>query len=201
MAKRATLTTTAGARLPTTKIRSRRPSRPAVVAGLPAGRKACAPEPRAHPRAYRACQRLGRFRNTDDHRGHLEIHQGKSLRRAPKTDMLICASRPWPANWRGRRRARRSRLRFEVLTEEGNWDLVGNNTPVFFVRDPYKFPDFIHTQKRHPQTNMRSPDGDVGFLVAVSPESLHQVTILMSDRGLPIRRSHEWLRQPHLQLL
>src|SRR5258708_2194663 len=45
----------------------------------------------------------------------------------------------------------------KFYTEEGNWDLVGNNTPVFFVRDPYKFPDFIHTQKRHPRTNMRSP--------------------------------------------
>ena len=45
----------------------------------------------------------------------------------------------------------------KFYTEEGNWDLVGNNTPVFFVRDPLKFPDFIHTQKRHPRTNMRSP--------------------------------------------
>ena len=45
----------------------------------------------------------------------------------------------------------------KFYTEEGNWDLVGNNTPVFFVRDPYKFPDFIHTQKRHPSTNLRSP--------------------------------------------
>jgi catalase len=45
----------------------------------------------------------------------------------------------------------------KFYTEEGNWDLVGNNTPVFFVRDPMKFPDFIHTQKRHPRTNMRSP--------------------------------------------
>ena len=73
-------------------------------------------------------------------------------------------------------------LRF--YTEEGNWDLVGNNTPVFFVRDPLKFPDFIHTQKRHPKTNMRSPTAMWDFW-SLSPESLHQVTILMSDRGLP----------------
>ena len=73
-------------------------------------------------------------------------------------------------------------LRF--YTEEGNWDLVGNNTPVFFVRDPLKFPDFIHTQKRHPRTNMRSPTAMWDFW-SLSPESLHQVTILMSDRGLP----------------
>ena len=72
----------------------------------------------------------------------------------------------------------------KFYTGEGNWDLVGNNTPVFFVRDPYKFPDFIHTQKRHPKTNMRSPTAMWDFWT-LSPESLHQVTILMSDRGIP----------------
>ena len=72
----------------------------------------------------------------------------------------------------------------KFYTEEGNWDLVGNNTPVFFVRDPLKFPDFIHTQKRHPQTNLRSPTAMWDFW-SLSPESLHQVTILFSDRGLP----------------
>lgn len=77
----------------------------------------------------------------------------------------------------------------KFYTEEGNWDLVGNNTPVFFVRDPYKFPDFIHTQKRHPQTNVRSPTAMWDFW-SLSPESLHQVTILMSDRGLPISPMH-----------
>jgi catalase len=74
----------------------------------------------------------------------------------------------------------------KFYTEEGNWDLVGNNTPVFFVRDPYKFPDFIHTQKRHPKTNMRSPTAMWDFW-SLSPESLHQVTIRMSDRGLRSR--------------
>ena len=72
----------------------------------------------------------------------------------------------------------------KFYTEEGNWDLVGNNTPVFFVRDPLKFPDFIHTQKRHPKTNLRSTTAMWDFW-SLSPESLHQVTILMSDRGLP----------------
>ena len=71
-----------------------------------------------------------------------------------------------------------------LYTEEGNWDIVGNNTPVFFVRDPLKFPDFIHTQKRHPVTNLRSNTAMWDFW-SLSPESLHQVTILMSDRGLP----------------
>ena len=77
----------------------------------------------------------------------------------------------------------------KFYTEEGNWDLVGNNTPVFFVRDPYKFPDFIHTQKRHPKTNLRSPTAMWDFW-SLSPESLHQVTILMSDRGLPVAPMH-----------
>jgi catalase len=76
-----------------------------------------------------------------------------------------------------------------LYTEEGNWDLVGNNTPVFFVRDPLKFPDFIHTQKRHPRTNLRSPTAMWDFW-SLSPESLHQVTILMSDRGLPASYRH-----------
>jgi len=77
----------------------------------------------------------------------------------------------------------------KFYTEEGNWDLVGNNTPVFFVRDPLKFPDFIHTQKRHPKTNLRSPTAMWDFW-SLSPESLHQVTTLMSDRGLPTSVRH-----------
>jgi catalase len=79
----------------------------------------------------------------------------------------------------------------KFYTDEGNWDLVGNNTPVFFVRDPYKFPDFIHTQKRDPKTNVRSNTAMWDFW-SLSPESLHQVTILFSDRGLPrtLRNMH-----------
>ncbi|MDG5767558.1 catalase [Balneolales bacterium ANBcel1] len=72
----------------------------------------------------------------------------------------------------------------KFYTDEGNWDMVGNNTPVFFVRDALKFPDFIRTQKRHPRTNLRSPEAMWDFW-SLSPESLHQVTILMSDRGIP----------------
>jgi catalase len=72
----------------------------------------------------------------------------------------------------------------KLYTEEGNWDIVGNNTPVFFIRDPLKFPDFIHTQKRDPKTNLRSNVAAWDFW-SRHPESLHQVTILMSDRGLP----------------
>ena len=72
----------------------------------------------------------------------------------------------------------------KFYTEQGNWDMVGNNTPVFFVRDPIKFPDFIHTQKRNPQTNLKDPDAFWDFLSLV-PESIHQVSILFGDRGTP----------------
>jgi len=77
----------------------------------------------------------------------------------------------------------------KFYTEEGNWDLVGNNTPVFFVKDPKKFSDFIHTQKRDPYTNCKSPTMMWDFW-SLNPESLHQVTILMSDRGTPYGYRH-----------
>ena len=77
----------------------------------------------------------------------------------------------------------------KFYTEEGNWDMVGNNTPVFFVRDPYKFQNFIHTQKRDPKTNLRDMDMQWDFW-SLCPESLHQVTILFSDRGIPASLRH-----------
>lgn len=77
----------------------------------------------------------------------------------------------------------------KFYTEEGNYDIVGNNTPVFFIRDAIKFPDFIHTQKRNPQTHLKDPNAVWDFW-SLSPESLHQVTILMSDRGIPATFRH-----------
>lgn len=77
----------------------------------------------------------------------------------------------------------------KFYTNEGNWDMVGNNTPIFFIRDGYKFPDFIRTQKRHPRTNLRSAEAMWDFW-SQTPESLHQVTILMSDRGIPQTPMH-----------
>jgi len=77
----------------------------------------------------------------------------------------------------------------KFYTEEGNWDVVGNNTPIFFIRDAFKFPDFIRTQKRHPKSNLRSPEAMFDFWAA-HPESVHQVTILMSDRGIPVNPMH-----------
>ncbi|HFL2500865.1 TPA: catalase, partial [Clostridioides difficile] len=72
----------------------------------------------------------------------------------------------------------------KFYTEEGNYDIVGNNTPVFFIRDAIKFPDFVHTQKRNPQTNLPDPNMFWDFL-SLTPESIHQVSILFSDRGTP----------------
>ncbi|QOR01448.1 catalase [Campylobacter sp. 2014D-0216] len=77
----------------------------------------------------------------------------------------------------------------KFYTKEGNWDLVGNNTPTFFIRDAYKFPDFIHTQKRDPRSHLRSNNAAWDFW-SLCPESLHQVTILMSDRGIPASYRH-----------
>ena len=77
----------------------------------------------------------------------------------------------------------------KFYTEEGNWDVVGNNTPVFFLRDPLKFPDLNHAVKRDPKTNMRSADNNWDFWTLL-PEALHQVTIVMSDRGIPASYRH-----------
>jgi len=77
----------------------------------------------------------------------------------------------------------------KFYTEEGNWDLVGNNTPVFFLKDPMKFPDLNHAVKRDPKTNMRSAKNNWDFWTSL-PESLHQVTITMSTRGIPYSYRH-----------
>ena len=72
----------------------------------------------------------------------------------------------------------------KFYTEEGNWDIVGNNTPVFFFRDPLRFPDLNHAIKRDPRTGLRSADNNWDFWTLL-PEALHQVTVVMSDRGIP----------------
>jgi catalase len=77
----------------------------------------------------------------------------------------------------------------KFYTEEGNWDLVGNNTPVFFLRDPLKFPDLNHAVKRDPRTNLRSAKNNWDFWTSL-PEALHQITIVMSDRGIPATYRH-----------
>ena len=77
----------------------------------------------------------------------------------------------------------------KFYTEDGNWDLVGNNTPIFFLKDPKKFPDFIHTQKRDPYTNCKNPTMTWDFF-SLNPETLHQVLLLNTDRGTPYSYRH-----------
>jgi len=101
-----------------------------------------------------------------------------------KTDLFLRFSTV--AGERGAADAERDIRGFAVkfYTEEGNWDLVGNNTPVFFFRDPLRFPDLNHAVKRDPRTGMRSANNNWDFWTLL-PEALHQVTIVMSDRGIP----------------
>jgi len=106
-----------------------------------------------------------------------------------KTDLFARFSTV--AGERGAADAERDIRGFAVkfYTEQGNWDLVGNNTPVFFLRDPLKFPDLNHAVKRDPHTNMRSAKNNWDFWSSL-PEALHQVTITMSDRGIPASYRH-----------
>lgn len=106
-----------------------------------------------------------------------------------KTDMFVRFSTV--AGERGAADAERDIRGFAMkfYTEEGNWDLVGNNTPVFFMRDPLKFPDLNHAVKRDPRTNMRSALNNWDFWSSL-PEALHQVTVLMSERGIPYSYRH-----------
>ncbi|XP_037086315.1 catalase-like [Pollicipes pollicipes] len=77
----------------------------------------------------------------------------------------------------------------KIYTEQGNWDLVGNNTPIFFINDPIMFPSFIHTQKRNPATHLKDPDMFWDF-ITLRPETMHQVSFLFSDRGIPDGHRH-----------
>ncbi|MCO6464256.1 MAG: catalase [Saprospiraceae bacterium] len=106
-----------------------------------------------------------------------------------KTDVFVRFSTV--AGERGAADAERDIRGFAIkfYTEEGNWDLAGNNTPVFFLRDPYRFTDLNKAVKRDPRTNLRSPNHNWDFWTLL-PEALHQVTITMSDRGIPKSYRH-----------
>lgn len=106
-----------------------------------------------------------------------------------KTDVFVRFSTV--AGERGAADAERDIRGFAMkfYTEEGNWDLVGNNTPVFFLKDPLKFPDLNHAVKRDPRTNLRSTKNNWDFWSSL-PEALHQITITMSDRGIPFSYRH-----------
>jgi len=136
------------------------------------------PERRMHAKGSGA---FGTFTVTHDISAHT---RARVFEVGKKTDLFARFSTV--AGERGAADAERDIRGFAVkmYTEEGNWDLVGNNTPVFFFRDPLKFPDLNHAVKRDPRTNMRSAQNNWDFWTQL-PEALHQVTILMSDRGLP----------------
>lgn len=142
------------------------------------------PERRMHAKGSAA---YGTFTVTND---ITRYTRAKIFSRIGKTTDLF-ARFTTVAGERGAADAERDIRGFAVkfYTEEGNWDMVGNNTPVFFLRDPLKFPDLNHAVKRDPRTNMRSAKNNWDFWTSL-PEALHQVTIVMSDRGLPATYRH-----------
>jgi catalase len=142
------------------------------------------PERRMHAKGSGA---FGTFTVTDDITKYTRAKLFSSIGR--KTDVFVRFSTV--AGERGAADAERDIRGFAIkfYTEEGNWDLVGNNTPVFFFRDPLKFPDLNHAVKRDPRTNMRSARNNWDFWTLL-PEALHQVTIVMSERGIPASYRH-----------
>lgn len=126
--------------------------------------------------------------------GSFEVTDASLISKICKADMFSCRGKTTPVSVRfstvggerGSADTARDPRGFAVkfYTQEGNWDLVGNNTPIFFLRDPILFPSFIHTQKRNPVTDLGDPDMFWDFL-SLRPESVHQVSFLFSDRGIP----------------
>ena len=137
------------------------------------------PERRMHAKGSGA---FGTFTVTNDVTKYTKAKIFSAI--GKKTDMFVRFSTV--AGERGAADAERDIRGFAMkfYTDEGNWDLVGNNTPVFFLRDPLKFPDLNHAVKRDPRTNLRSAQNNWDFWTSL-PEALHQVTITMSDRGIP----------------
>ena len=142
------------------------------------------PERRMHAKGSGA---FGTFTVTHDITAYTKASLFSAV--GKKTDMFARFS--IVAGERGAADAERDIRGFALkfYTEEGNWDLVGNNTPVFYLRDPLKFPDLNHAVKRDPHTNMRSKRNNWDFLTSL-PEALHQLTIDMSDRGIPYSYRH-----------
>src|SRR6195952_3135414 len=127
------------------------------------------PERNVHAKGSGA---FGEFETTEDVSAYTKAGL---FQPGAETEMLarfstVAGEQGSPDTWRDPRG-----FALKFYTEEGNYDLVGNNTPVFFVRDTMKFPDFIHTQKRNPQTNLKDPEAFWDFL-SHTPESIHQVT-------------------------
>ncbi|MEG1552549.1 MAG: catalase [Kiritimatiellia bacterium] len=137
------------------------------------------PERRMHAKGSGA---FGTFTVTNDITKYTKAQLFSKV--GKKTDLFVRFSTV--AGERGAADAERDIRGFAVkfYTEQGNWDLVGNNTPVFFLRDPLKFPDLNHAVKRDPHTNFRSARNNWDFWTSL-PEAFHQITIVMSDRGIP----------------
>jgi len=142
------------------------------------------PERRMHAKGSGA---FGTFTVTHDITGYTKAKIFSEV--GKKTELFVRFSTV--AGERGAAYAERDIRGFAIkfYTEEGNWDLVGNNTPVFFLRDPLKFPDLNHAVKRDPRTNMRSARNNWDFWTSL-PEAIHQVTITMSERGIPYSYRH-----------
>ncbi len=142
------------------------------------------PERRMHAKGSGA---FGTFTVTGDITGYSKASVFSKI--GEKTEVFVRFSTV--AGERGAADAERDIRGFAIkfYTKEGNWDLVGNNTPVFFIRDPLKFPDLNHAVKRDPKTNMRSAQNNWDFWTLL-PEALHQITIVMSDRGIPASYRH-----------
>lgn len=142
------------------------------------------PERRMHAKGSGA---FGKFTVTHDITKYTRAKLFSDINK--ETDVFVRFSTV--AGERGAADAERDIRGFAIkfYTEEGNWDLVGNNTPVFFLRDPLRFPDLNHAVKRDPKTNMRSAQNNWDFW-SMLPEALHQVTIVMSDRGIPATYRH-----------
>ncbi|MDD3257113.1 MAG: catalase, partial [Methanocorpusculum sp.] len=141
------------------------------------------PERRMHAKGSGA---FGNFTVTGDVQKYTKA---KVFEKGKKTEVFVRFSTV--AGERGAADAERDIRGFAMkyYTDDGNWDLVGNNTPVFFIRDPLQFPDLNHAIKRDPKTNMRSAQNNWDFWTSL-PEALHQVTIVMSDRGIPASFRH-----------
>ena len=156
------------------------------------GREARPVQPRAHPGAHRARQGRRRLRRVrGDRRRHARTPRPRSSSPGTSTETLqrfssVAGEQGSPDTWRDVRG-----FSVKFYTTEGNYDIVGNNTPVFFIRDGIKFPDFIHSQKRLPGSGLRDADMQWDFWT-LSPESAHQVTYLMGDRGIP----RSWRHMP-----
>lgn len=142
------------------------------------------PERRMHAKGSGA---YGTFTVSGDITQYTKAHVFSAI--GKKTEVFVRFSTV--AGERGAADAERDIRGFAVkfYTEQGNWDLVGNNTPVFFLKDSLRFPDLNHAVKRDPKTNLRCPTSNWDFWTSL-PEALHQITITMSDRGIPYSYRH-----------